>query len=159
MVDLEQKRIAASMLTQANATSLERDHAFAARKHPHASLTGLLPQQQPFRDDNQPRVTLVFLPDDNEVPRLHRVERSPDRHAADLYVRIEQSQRHDLALASAPGIGPWGRFELMNLLIEQADSLDLSLEECARKFTTVDVPASETGWRYHPWLGFAKFKG
>ncbi|WP_407471651.1 type I-F CRISPR-associated helicase Cas3f [Xanthomonas campestris pv. raphani] len=160
LVDLEQVRIAASMLapTQTNA-ALERDHAFAARKHPHAALTGVLPQQQPFRDDNQPRVTLVLLPDDDEVPRLHRVERSPDRHAADLYVLLEQSQRHDIALASAPGIGPWGRFALTDLLTEQADSLDLSLEECARKFTTVDVPASENGWRYHPWLGFAKSRG
>nr|WP_283161869.1 type I-F CRISPR-associated helicase Cas3f [Xanthomonas nasturtii] len=159
LVDLEQTRIAASMLRQPNATSVERDHAFAARAHPHAALTGVLPQQQPFREDNQARVTLVFLPDDDEVPRLHRVERSRDRHAADLYIRIEQSQRHDIALASAPGIGPWGRFELMDLLAEQAESLNVSLEVCARKFASVDVPASDTGWRYHPWLGFAKFKG
>ncbi|MFC0153457.1 type I-F CRISPR-associated helicase Cas3f [Xanthomonas dyei] len=160
LVDLEQARIAYCMLPLAkDGKALEPDHAFAAWKYPQAALTGVLPQQQPFRDDSQRRTTLVFLPDEDDVLRLHRVEQSTDQRGVDLYVRIEQSQRHDVSLASAPGIGPWGRFALTDLLTEQAESLDLSLEACARKFTTVEVPTSEQGWRYHPWLGFAKHKG
>ena len=61
---------------------------------------------------------------------------------------------HDLNLVPGPGITPWGSFDLLTLLREQAEFLDLSLDTCARRFTTVDVPESPQGWRYHPWLGF-----
>lgn len=156
LVDLEQARIARCMLPMSAAgTALEPDHAFAVWRYPHAALTGVLPQQQPFRNDSQPSTALVFLPDDDDTLRLHRVETSTDRYAGDLYVCIEQSQRHDVALASSQGIGHWGDARLLDLLTEQAESLEIPMEACARKFATVEVPASEQGWRYHPWLGFA----
>ncbi|WP_434990475.1 type I-F CRISPR-associated helicase Cas3f [Xanthomonas melonis] len=164
-VDLEQARIATCMLKDLTldassglSTPLETDQAAVARKYPQAALTGVLPQQQPFRHDNQPSTTLVFLPDEDEALRLHRIERSPGGRGTDLYVRIEQSQRREIALAPAPGIGPWGSFELASLLAEQAEHLDLSLDDCAKKLATVKVPANDQGWRYHRWLGFANFK-
>ncbi|WP_372361942.1 type I-F CRISPR-associated helicase Cas3f [Xanthomonas sp. NCPPB 1325] len=165
-VDLEQARIATCMLKDlaADASSglsapLEPDQAAVAWKYPQAALTGVLPQQQPFRHDSQPSTTLVFLPDEEEAPRLHRIEQSSGGRGTDLYVRIEQSQRREIALTPAPGIGPWGSFDLESLLAEQAEYLDLPLEACAKKLATVRVPANDQGWRYHPWLGFAKFKG
>ena len=50
----------------------------------------------------------------------------------------------------------WGDIDLMALLCEQAEYLDLSLWNCAERFATVEVPASERGWRWHPLLGFTK---
>ncbi|MDE2156560.1 MAG: hypothetical protein KGJ32_11800 [Xanthomonadaceae bacterium] len=39
-------------------------------------------------------------------------------------------------------------------LSEQAEALDRPLDEIARKFTAVEVPRSDQGWRWHGWLGF-----
>ncbi|MEP7185278.1 MAG: hypothetical protein ABI767_05505 [Rhodanobacter sp.] len=39
---------------------------------------------------------------------------------------------------------------------EQAEALDLPLDLAARKLTTVEVPHSDCGWYWRPWLGFTK---
>ena len=57
---------------------------------------------------------------------------------------------------AASGVSRWGQFDLPSLVSELAEAHDLSLDLAARKFTTVDVPYSDQGWRWHPWLGFAK---
>lgn len=158
--DLEQFRTAISMLPAKRAEgdmspALERDAAFAAYKYPQASLTGLLPQQQPFRDDSQRTTTLTFLPDDDEEALLlHRVENNPQKKGQSLRVPIEQSQRHDVSLLMGSNIDAWGDIDLMTLLAEHADYLNLSLRVCAERLTTVEVPTSERGWRYHRLLGF-----
>jgi CRISPR-associated endonuclease/helicase Cas3 len=70
-----------------------------------------------------------------------------------------------LASAHAPASCPfkvarcvsrWGDYDLPSLLSEQAEALDRPLDEIARKFTTVEVPRSDLGWRWQPWLGFIK---
>ncbi|MGB3394548.1 MAG: type I-F CRISPR-associated helicase Cas3f [Stenotrophomonas sp.] len=164
LADLEQFRTAASMLPArqpdgAKPMPLETDAAFVICKHPQASLTGLLPQQQPFRHDPLKSTTLAFLPDDDEEALLlHRIENDPRQRGRSLYVPIEQSQRCDVALSMGPNIGAWGEFDLLALLSEQAEYLDLPLQVCAQRLTTVEVPASERGWRYHPSLGFTQLR-
>lgn len=162
LVDLEHARMADCMLpptaaedgNEAPRTTL---NAASAWQYPQAALTGVLPQQQPFRDDPMPTVTLVFLPDEDEEHLvLHRVEDGHKRHNQNLYVPIERSQRHNLALELGPRIAPWGEFDLMDLLIEQAEHLELPLRSCAERLATVDVPGSDQGWYYQPWLGFGK---
>ena len=63
---------------------------------------------------------------------------------------------HRVSLAPATGISRWGAFDLLALVSDQAEAQDLSLDRAAKKFTTVDVPASAQGWHWHPWLGFGK---
>jgi len=162
-VDLEQARIAACMLPreqlpkslQPDFDAIERDEAAVSWLHPNAALTGLLPQQQPFRDDPQRSETLVFLPDDEgENPQWHRIEESGGREP---YEPIpEQHRCHPLELALSPRASRWGNFDLMNLLADQAEFFDLPLRDAARKLATVEVPESTQGWQWHPWLGFNK---
>jgi CRISPR-associated endonuclease/helicase Cas3 len=156
LVDLEQARIAGCMLPPADAADDNPAgyNATSAWQYPRACLTGVLPQQQPFRDDAMPTATLAFLPDeDEERLELHRVE---EDNRQNLFVAIDRSQRHDVVLHSGSRIDSWGKFDLMTLLAEQAEYLELSLRICAERLATVEVPQSRQGWRYHPWLGFAK---
>jgi CRISPR-associated endonuclease/helicase Cas3 len=159
LVDLEHARVADCMLPFAGGADGETAGLNAASgwRHPQAALSGVLPQQQPFRDDTMPTTTLAFLPDEDEERLvLHRIEDDKIRRGRNLYVPIERSQRHDIKLEPGPRIGPWGEFDLMTLLAEQAEHLDLSLRASAEKLATVEVPESAQGWRYHPWLGFTR---
>lgn len=161
LVDLEQARMADCMLPSASDArdALAGLNAASGWQYPQAALTGVLSQQQPFRDDAMPTLTLVFLPDEDEEHLvLHRVEDDKARRGRNLYIPIDHSQRHDVKLESGERIGPWGEFDLMALLAEQAEYLDLALHACAEKLATVAVPNSDQGWRYHPWLGFGKKK-
>ncbi|MFT4267122.1 MAG: type I-F CRISPR-associated helicase Cas3f [Xenophilus sp.] len=158
LVDLEHARMAERMLPQ-NAPDAAPIglNAASAWQYPQAALTGVLPQQQPFRADSQRTVTLAFLPDEEEEHlRLHRVEHDDTRRGSSLYVPVDRSQRQTITLPPGPRIGAWGSFDLMDLLAEQADHLGLPLRACAERLATVEVPDSTPGWRYHPWLGFAK---
>ncbi|MGB5939298.1 MAG: type I-F CRISPR-associated helicase Cas3f [Rhodanobacter sp.] len=172
-VDLEQARIRAAMLPMppaptprstrrgaAPALRLERDYAPAAWEHPQAALAGVLPQQQPFRHDEQPGTTLAWLPDGDEDGLLpHRVEDAPgSRRGEKLYVSARELL-HEVVLDVAPGISCWGEFDLPSLVGEQAEAQDLPLDLAARRFTTVEVPSlkeNHQGWRWHPWLGFTR---
>lgn len=171
-VDLEHARLRAGLLpravaparcsgrrgTQPAAQQSLRDHAAACWQYPQAALSGVLPQQQPFRDDPQRDVTLAWLPDevDADVLKLHRVEEQRGGKRGDrLYVPAEEL-RHEVSLAPACGVSRWGDFDMTALVADQAETQELSLEQAGKKFTTVDVPASVQGWRWHPWLGFGK---
>ncbi|WP_298434360.1 MULTISPECIES: type I-F CRISPR-associated helicase Cas3f [Pseudomonadota] len=173
LVDLEHARIEASMLaatptapgtsrrrSATAAPGLERDHAAAAWQYPQAALIGVLPQQQPFRDDSERKATLAFLPDeDGEALVPHRVEDDPGKRGQTLYVSAPEMVK-SVALESAEGIDLWGRFDLLTLLQEQAEHLDLPLELAARKFTTVEVPCNDgtLGWQWNPALGLIEYR-
>ncbi|WP_458378611.1 hypothetical protein [Pseudomonas chlororaphis] len=103
----------------------------------------------------------MFLPDrDQEQLVINRIHEKSDYGKAALYVPVQGSQIDliDLPLQTGPRITPWGRHELMDLLSQQAEAQELSLQTCAERFTPVSVPENTDGWRYHPMLGFAKKK-
>jgi len=165
LVDLEHMRMADQMLPRGSAGKAagpaggggEPMNAATAWQFPQAALTGVLPQQQPFRDDTQRSTTLAFLPDeDGERLLMHRVEESRSKRAEKLYVEVNRSLRHDITLVPGNGISSWGQFDLMDLLVTQAEHLGMSVNRCAQRMATVEVPESEQGWRYHPWLGLTK---
>lgn len=169
LVDLEHMRMVASMYPHAPQqkvsmrnrveTGLEPDEAAPAWQYSRAMLSGILSQQQPFRDEGGHKTTnLVFRPDEYEENLLlYRVEHAVSAsRQGNLYVAVEESKRKDLIIQVAPGIGPWKEFELLLLLQQLAHSLDISLDACSRKMGIVEVLSSEQGWYWHPWLGFAK---
>lgn len=173
-VDLEHARIEAAMLPQAvpevsgtgrrrrspAVPNLERDQVAPAWQHPQALLAGVLPQQQPFREDSSPDQTLAFLPNDDEDMLLHRVEDDRRKRGVSVFVPAPELL-HRIPLEPAVGISPWGGLdlaEILELITEQAEAMDLPLYEAARKLTTVKVPRSDQGWRWHPWLGFAPYR-
>lgn len=167
-VDLEQARIATAMEASAPAVTngrrgrrpkpLQRDQAAAVWQYPQAALTGLLPQQQPFREQTMKTITLAFLPDEDEEGLvLKRVENDRSKRDQQLYIDAE-TERHDIVLGPQPGISHWGQHDLLQLLAEHAETLEMPLEACARRMGTVEVPRSTQGWRWHPWLGFGTAK-
>ncbi len=169
LVDLEQARVEASALPRWGETAsastghvvgsgaLERDEAAPCWQYPQAALTGVLQQRQPFRDDNERSATLVFLPNgEQEALVAHRVESDPAFRGHELYVAVSQLL-HRIDLHPAPGILPWGSIDeqgLLELLVEHAEAMDLPLPIAAKKLSAVEVPRSDQGWRWHPWLGF-----
>jgi CRISPR-associated endonuclease/helicase Cas3 len=167
-VDLEQARIAAAMLPRprlpasiavAERAPMARDEATWSWRYAQAALTGVLSQQQPFREDTTRKATLVFVPDEDEEGLvLKRIERSGTGRDEEVYVCVDHSLRDDVVLTLGDRIEVWGRFDLMALLIEQAEALDMPLERAAKKFGVVEVLENTQGWRWHAWLGFAKAK-
>lgn len=175
LVDLEHFRLQACMLTEASSAALTPRQLRAIQqppapplsantwwKMPRAMLTAVLPQQQPFREDNQKRVELVLLPDpakDEEDYLLSRIDPGKRRYES-VYVPIEASQNHRISDSelSGPRIQAWGESDYMEALVALAGELDMSLDDCARRFGTVSLPDSTNGWRFHPVLGFTKKK-
>lgn len=167
LVDLEHGRMVAAMLPRASCpeslrppseATMERDEAAWSWLKPQSALTGLLQQQQRFRDDSGPRdQTLVALPDDEEEALVwNLVEERKGAQAGTLYTPIDGHLIAKLSLAIGPRIEPWTRDDLTTLLSEQARDLNISLRECAEKMATVEVPDCAQGWEHHPWIGFRK---
>ncbi|SHI07143.1 type I-F CRISPR-associated helicase Cas3f [Pollutimonas bauzanensis] len=169
LVDLEHARLDACMLPPPVSTAVLSERDIRAGKKQQsaplnassiwtialAHLTAVLPQQQPFRRDDIPRVDIVLLPDeDGEDYLLNRIQE--DRES--LYIAVDASLNHRVDGSAFTGqrIGPWCNADYMAELIALAESRDMALEDCAKRFGTVSLPASEQGWRFHPWLGFAK---
>lgn len=173
LVDLEHARLHKQMQTQ-QATLPElsererRSGKSAAPQWPpinaashwqrqHASLTAVLPQQQPFRYDPVPNTDLVLLPNDDEDDYQLRYITDGQRRWEKLYVPIDgKMERIADAEVRGQGIVPWGNDDFMALLQEHAAFFDLSLDDCAKRFATVSIPDTTQGWRFHPWLGFTR---
>ncbi|KEZ77520.1 type I-F CRISPR-associated helicase Cas3f [Salinisphaera hydrothermalis] len=160
LVDLEHARMADTM-QPVLAEHTCRLNAASGWQYPQSLLTGVLAQQQPFRENTMRTAQLVLLPDDDESDTLclHRVEADPSRRGKSLYVRVEDSQRHHVALELGPRVAPWGQFDLDALLAAQAEEQDLTLHEAACRFGQLEAPENAQGWRYHPWLGFSAWRG
>ncbi|ROO23817.1 type I-F CRISPR-associated helicase Cas3f [Salinisphaera japonica] len=160
LVDLEHVRMADTM-QPISADATRRLNAASAWQYPQSMLTGVLAQQQPFRDNTMRTVQLVLLPDDDEAGTLslYRVEADPARRGQSLYVPVENSQRDNIALSCGPRVAPWGEFDLYGLVDAQARVHDLTLHVAACRFSQLEAPDSAQGWRYHPWLGFSIWRG
>ncbi|WP_312257392.1 type I-F CRISPR-associated helicase Cas3f [Stutzerimonas nitrititolerans] len=166
LVDLEHARLAERMLPKPRSAAPRAQRgvkpadqeldAACAWQFPDAALTWALPQQQPFRDDPGVEEDLLFLPDDDGGRLIaHRIHQAAKGKQKAIYTSAE-SQIVYLQPSFGPGISFWGQHDLLQLLNEQAEAQGLSLQHCAERFTTVSVPDSTQGWRYHPMLGFGK---
>lgn len=160
LVDLEHARMADTM-QPISADETRRLNAATGWQYPQSLLTGVLAQQQPFRENTMRTAQLVLLPEDEDSDRLclHRVEADPSRRGQNLYTPVDASQRHDVAIELGPRVTAWGQFDLDTLLQAQADAHDLTLYEAACRFGQLEAPESTQGWRYHPWLGFSVWHG
>lgn len=170
LVDLEHARIQFQMRPQTGEAELS-DYQRRKGRRPvppinatthwlrsGVSLTAVLPQQQPFRYDPEPKVNVVLLPDEEgEDYALHRVAPAEERYRK-LYVRIEDGLNHRIADARVTGtrMTPWGVTDYMAELAALAEEWDMTLEACAERYGTVTLPENPQGWRFHPALGFAR---
>ena len=162
--DLEHARMHDSLLPKPQGTATPT-HAACLQWHepqPDAPrslwLTGLLPQFQRFRQDDQKRDDVALLPDEEEETLLlHRVQ-DGERRYEKLYVPIHQSLCHPVPAAqlASPSVSPWPQVGLMEELAALAQAQGLSLEHCAERYATASLPESQAGWRWNERLGFSK---
>ena len=160
--DLEHERMRDAMLQRSAAskyTTAPERAAFLHWAHPgQLWLTGLLPQFQRFRQDDQKRDDVALLPDEEEETLLlHRVQ-DGERRYEKLYVLIHQSLCHPVPAAqlASPSVSPWPQLGLMEELAALAQARRLSLEQCAERYATASLPESQAGWRWDERLGFSK---
>ena len=183
LVDLEHARMAKEMLVQTAAAApvaqpgaRQRGSAQASAPPPlnaaswwhlppaDALLTAVLPQQQPFRFDIMERVDLVLRAnedeDDYELAQLMKKPNGNGHHGETVFQVVEKSQNHRIpdAAVQGHGISAWGQMDYWQALTELAAGLDMPLADCARRFGTLTLPKNDNGWRFHPALGFTKYR-
>jgi CRISPR-associated endonuclease/helicase Cas3 len=180
LVDLEHTRMRRAMLTQAETTAIntsgrrQRSTAtagispvFNAASWWHLSpadalLTAVIQQQSPFRFDPIERVDLQLRPnEEGDAYELVQLIKKPKGQWGEAEaVVVEKSKNHRIpdAAVEGSGIAPWGQTDYLQALTELADDLDMPLEECARRFGTVTLAENDNGWRFHPALGFSKWR-
>ncbi len=163
-VDLEHARLARQMLPAMNnvpssgVRGRQPRPVLNATSHwmqPHVWLTGVLPQQQPFRFDPIKRIDLILLPNENEDNYALYSIAPGARKWEKLYVLIE-SKNHQVDLTFGDRIAPWGTADYLEALADQVGVLDISLRACAERFGIVSLPDATQGWRFHPILGFTR---
>ena len=127
-----------------------------------ALVTAVLPQQQPFRYDPVPRVDLMLRPnaDEDSYELVQLLEKPNGRRGEKMFVVVDKSQNHRIpdTQVEGQGIAPWGQTDYWNALLELAAELSMPPADCARRFGTVTLPAHPNGWRFHPALGFTKYR-
>lgn len=169
-VDLEHARLRYQMLKpEASQQPRARGRGRSARPranaaliwtHELAHLTGVLAQQQPFREKADQEVTLAFLPDEDEQALvLHRVRDAKEFDPRARYEKVFVPSEAPLTrlpdeAVRGKRVAPWFEVDLLEELGTLAEAQDLSLAECAARYATLTARASQNGWRYHPVLGF-----
>ena len=162
--DLEHARMHDSLLPKPPGTATPTHAACLQWHEPQPDtprslwLTGLLPQFQRFRLDDQKRDDVALLPDEeDETLLLHRVQ-DGERRYEKFYVPIHQSLCHPVPAAqlASPSVSPWPQVGLMEELAALAQARGLSLEQCAERYATASLPESQAGWRWNERLGFSK---
>ncbi|GAB3677852.1 type I-F CRISPR-associated helicase Cas3f [Salinisphaera aquimarina] len=120
-------------------------------------LTGILAQQQRFREQHGPQIDLVLLPTDDETD-YRLIQSEPQRYGPPVETEVEARFNRRVAndTLTAERIQPWANVDYMTELAQLADACDMDIDHCARTFGTLQLDASETGWLSHPMLGFRK---
>ena len=162
--DLEHARMHDSLLPKPQGTATPTHAACLHWHEPQPDtprslwLTGLLPQFQRFRQDDQKRDDVALLPDEEEETlQLHRVQ-DGERRYEKVYVPIHQSLCHPVPAAqlASPSVSPWPQVNGMAELAALAQAQGLSLEQCAQRYATASLPESQAGWWWDERLGFTK---
>ena len=157
LVDLEHKRMQATMLASPAALNAASWWHMAPAD---ALLTGVLPQQQPFRFDPIQRVNLELRPDEygDDYTLVQLLEPKGGRRGETHFVVLETSLNKRVPDDQVQGerISAWSQTDYMLALTDLAAELDMPLDICARRFGTVTLPKNDNGWRFHPALGFTK---
>ena len=163
LVDLEHARMQHTMLAHpaphlnaASWWSLPPDVAL---------LTGVIPRQQPFRQDNHDDIELVLLPDednDGGFCVMERRDNPQSRRGKELLVSADQRVvRIPDTQVQGERISPWAETDYMQALAQLASEMDaMDLKTCAARFGTLTLPVHAPDearpWRFHPALGFSK---
>jgi CRISPR-associated endonuclease/helicase Cas3 len=133
--------------------------AYSCWRHGQAMLSGLLQNDKPFRKLTRQMLDLVLLPDEDGIDYcLTRLYEQGGLHKPDLVNVSNLDKRIKGEELCNSGVTPWGTIDYMDELRKLAGTLDMDLEDCARRYGTVTLPENDQGWRFHPALGFTEEK-
>ncbi|WP_296942112.1 type I-F CRISPR-associated helicase Cas3f [uncultured Massilia sp.] len=126
-----------------------------------ALLTAVLQRRQPFRKDGAPQVDLFLRPleDGSDYELVEIAEKRRRTRTGEVIVEVDTSMNHriDDAMVLGDGIAPWGQVDYMQALHQLAQELDMTIADCARRYSTVTLPRRDQGWRFHVALGFSAY--
>jgi len=164
LVDLEHARLQDLMIKPESETSPSRRGrnaavpklgAYSWYHQPRSTLTGVLQQWRPFRQDFRKQVDLVLLPNEEEDDYVLHQVRVDRQKRSELYVPVDNLLQRT-KLSPAGNICSWGDGDYIKTLERLAEGLDLSMTECAKRFGTLSLDDNDNGWNFHPALGFTK---
>ncbi len=179
LVDLEHARMRQTMLRQVASAAPAPS---GGRRRPSASssasilnsatwwqlppadalLGAVLQKQTPFRKDSIPKIDLLLrLTEDGDDCELVQLMKDPNgRYGASIPIVIDKSQRQRIPdiQVQGTGIAPWGQPDFLEAINDLAEELDITPVDCALRFGTVTLPDNPKGWRFHPALGFSKWR-
>ena len=150
--DLEHARLRALLLARGTEGEADIRQFWEAS----ANLTGHEQRHHPFRARNSEDATFAFVPDDDD--RLH-FKREQEGQWTDADAPGQHLERID-TLPIGPQISAWPVIDLATEIATLAAERSMSLDDCAKRFATVDLPLAENGksvvWKYAPELGFTR---
>ncbi|WP_303902227.1 type I-F CRISPR-associated helicase Cas3f [Thiohalomonas denitrificans] len=150
LVDLEHAKLRALMFgeTEGGIYKMEPVHWWWST---HASISGELQRNTPFRLDPEGHQRYGLLPDDDDEDiGFYRFEGDGKLTKLSLCNALE--------LDPGPRIEFWGEPDYREALEALAERLGMEVTYCARLFGIIDLPAKQEtkGWNYHPALGFSR---
>ena len=149
--DLEHARLRALMLARGTEGEADIRQFWEASAH----LTGYAQRLHRFRARNSEDATFAFVPDDDGELRFMRQQEG-------IWTGADAAGQHlqRVGVVSGSGISAWPVIDLATEIATLAAELSMSLDDCAKRFGTVDLPLSYGGkkviWKYAPELGFTR---
>ncbi|GEN27840.1 type I-F CRISPR-associated helicase Cas3 [Halovibrio variabilis] len=171
LVDLEHARLTSLMVEGAQQPSAQSRRkrrgetskvelgAYLFYRPAAMTLSAIVLQHAPFRDDNAQESEFVLMPNEAEEDYLFcRVEQNGLEETLTLVER--ELDRLPDELLENPRVTPWNEPDYMAALVEQADAMDITLERCAKRFGRIRLKTDYApyGWHFHPALGFVRKK-
>lgn len=169
LVDLEHARLKALMVEEASLAQQPSRRKRRSRlpvvplgaylffRPASMNLCALAIQNAPFRWDPTQQDEWVLLPDEDETDYVFcRVDRADDgEHFTPVEHEVTRLSDH---VITHPRIKPWNEPDYLTALAAQADAMELSLAQCAKRFGRVRLTRdyAPNGWCFHPALGFVR---
>lgn len=132
-----------------------------------ALLTGLLPQEQPFRDQSGTHEAdfVLSLNEDGDDYELHELMDVRQHGKGVTTFKSPASNREQrIELPQGPRIAPWNPSDYIATLHTLAQQMGIPPAICAQRFGTISLQTHDesgkpaTRWRFHPALGFSIWK-
>jgi CRISPR-associated endonuclease/helicase Cas3 len=154
LVDLEHLRLNEVMLGNDVQGIIPAPYFWQTNAH----LTGILQDNQRFRNGS-PQLLYALIPDEDENPILWLRDPASKSFYNDPKSWVDKKGIANLTtLETGDRISPWGQEDYVTALTNLAEQLELSLEDCARRFGVISLPDEVQGWSYHPVMGYSRRK-
>ena len=149
LADLEHARLQALMLAGIDMEGLPVCLWWQSQ----AMLTGFLQSKTPFRYEPVAQIRYgLWLDEDEELLRFFNME-------GEQPVKVERILFEFVELALGERIQPWGNLDYLNLLADLAETLDMDLLSCGKRYGWVSLPQNKDNtskWCYNPVLGLRR---